>query len=73
VDSYKLEDNTNVIILEKYKKHIREQTIKFNIKDFDFDTQKFNGIITSAGVSIIETVKFAFYENPCSLEITAVL
>ena len=73
VDSYKLEDNTNVIILEKYKKHIREQTIKFNIKDFDFDTQKFNGIVTSAGVSIIETVKFAFYENPCSLEITAVL
>lgn len=73
VDSYKLEDNTSVIILEKYKKHIREQTIKFNIKDFDFDTQKFNGIVTSAGVSIIETVKFAFYENPCSLEITAVL
>lgn len=73
VDSYKLEDNTSVIVLEKYKKHIREQTIKFNIKDFDFDTQKFNGIVTSAGVSIIETVKFAFYENPCSLEITAVL
>ena len=72
-DSFTLEDGTDITVLEKYKKHLCEQSVKINVKDFDFDLQKFTSVVSTAGVGFIETVKFAFYENPCSLEITAVL